>query len=393
LIRQLEDLDYADNTLRHYCTTLNKLKSFMEEQTILDYSVDVGQCFIEKQVLIASAYRVKQMQTVLSRLNDILDNKSFIGAHTTPKKLSPDLFSGPMMAYLDARTAEGRSPQTVHTDHLYIGRLLLALENNGVDDLSKADAHSIRVAFTAVPVDSSVACTIRKFLRFAYTEGYADLDYSPTIPRIRQPRRVPSVYSDVEVKCLLNSINRLEPVGKRDYAMLLIAALLGLRASDIVSLKPENIDCQRNVITLTQSKTNTPIELPLLDEVKEAVAEYITAARPVSEHPEIFLGSKAPYRPLCASALGSVVSKYFKKAGIPIKGKHHGPHSLRASLATRLLSEDVPYGVIQKVLGHRSALTAKAYLNIDIERLRACALDVPSPSGLFAERLAWGGVL
>ncbi|MDR1184098.1 MAG: tyrosine-type recombinase/integrase [Coriobacteriales bacterium] len=388
LIEQLEALGYADKTLRHYASTLGELKSFMDDGSIFEYCEDVGLRFIGGQKALKPAHRARQAHTVIRRLDDVLANRGYVKMHTEPRELDLETFSGPLGAYLDSRKAEGRSQKTIYTDRLYAGRFLLALQDGGIDDLRVLDAHGIRTAFTSMPVSPGVAMVIRRFLRFVFEAGYTDADYSPLIPHMREPRRVPSVYAEDEVKRLLQAVDRTTAIGKRDYAMLLIAALLGLRAGDIVTLKAENIDCGRNVISLIQSKTKEPIELPLADEVKEAIAEYLKAARPKSGHKEVFLGSRAPYRPIGSSSLCAAVAKYFKKAEVDTANRRHGPHSLRASLATRLLEEDVPYGAIQKVLGHRSALSAKAYLDIDIERLRACALDVLGPTGLFAERLA-----
>jgi integrase len=387
LEKQLESLDYSCNTLRHYKWTIVELVEFMSSNSLFIYSIDIGCCFIRAQIPIRTAYRVKQMQTVIFRLNDILLGNGYVSMHRETRLLYPDRFSAPYRAYFDMREEAGLAPRTLNVERDFLGRFLFALEDAGVDSLTALDPHCVQKAFISCHADQSAAFAIHRFLRFIHEDGLVATDYSPLIPRVRRPRTVPSVYSDDEVARLLRSIDRTSPVGRRDYAMVLIAVELGLRAGDIVSLKPENIDCDRNIISLVQSKTGSPLELPLLEVVREAIAEYITAARPKSKRQEVFLCSRAPYRPMSQASFTSAVAKYFRRAEIETTGKHHGPHSLRASMATRLLAEDVPYGVIQKVLGHRSALSAKAYLNIDIERLRGCALEVPAPMGLFAKRV------
>jgi integrase len=388
LEKQLEALDYSENTLLKYRQVKDELAEFMSQNNLFAYCVETGSNFVREQVLRRPSSCARQAQAVILRLNDVLLGNEYVNKHTEIHQRCPECFSRVLEKYLNTRKDEGKAPKTIDNEHHYIGKFLFALERIGINKLGELGPQDVQKAFASRRADPTTAQAIRNFLRFVHRDGLTATDYSVIIPRVRKPRTVVSAYTDHEIIRLLQSIDRTSLVGKRDYAMLVIAVEVGLRAGDIVSLKAENIDCDRNVISLVQSKTKSPIELPLLDVVQEAIAEYLKMARPKSSCPEIFISCRAPYRPVSRAALTTTVAKYFRKAGIDFTGKHHGPHSLRASMATRLLSEDVPYGVIQKVLGHTSALSAKAYLDIDIERLRDCALEVPAPSGLFAERLA-----
>jgi len=159
--------------------------------------------------------------------------------------------------------------------------------------------------------------------------------------------------------------------------MILLAARLGLRASDICGLKFENIHWETNTLLLVQKKTKEKIELPLLVEIGNAIIDYLKYGRPISDLPYIFIRAGQPYDRLEEPTLHSIVSFYLRRAGINnIDEKKHGPHALRHSLAGFLLEKKTPLPVISEVLGHTNTESTKTYLRIDLESLRQCALEV-----------------
>ena len=106
-----------------------------------------------------------------------------------------------------------------------------------------------------------------------------------------------------------SSIEQSSAVGKRDYAIFLIASRLGLRVSDIAALTWNNIDWDNQSIILYQSKTKNPVELPLLNDIGEALVTYARDSRPKSTHKEVFLSAKAPYRPMTRISLNGVITR------------------------------------------------------------------------------------
>ena len=168
--------------------------------------------------------------------------------------------------------------------------------------------------------------------------------------------------------------------------MILLAARVGLRSSDIVNLKFSNIDWESSQITLIQQKTNTPVTLTLLKDVGEAIINYIKNGRPEVDTPYIFIRENPPYTQLYAASLYTIVDGYLKRAKIKIPaGKKHGPHALRHSLATRLLENNIPIATIKEILSHQSTQTTKAYLKIAQKQLLQCALEVPGVDTLQKE--------
>ena len=189
--------------------------------------------------------------------------------------------------------------------------------------------------------------------------------------------------STEEVRTMEMSVSRSSVKGKRDYAMILLASRLGLRASDITSLSLSNIDWDNNLIQLVQQKTQKSIRLPLLPEVGEAIIDYIMNGRPNHSSNTLFLTLRDPFRPLCQNQFSQIVGKYMQKSGVNIAGRHHGVHCLRHSVAGALLKNEVPLPVISQSLGHSSTASTMIYLNIDIDALMKCSLNVPTVSDDF----------
>ncbi|MDR1184388.1 MAG: tyrosine-type recombinase/integrase [Coriobacteriales bacterium] len=389
LYEQLYERHYRDSTVSCYKTVIGKLQAFMDGNRLYSYSEDVGRRFIGfvKERMTEPVLR-KAIPTI-NRLDDVLHERLYTHAHPRVRRDVPAAFSDLFNAFLFSRRSSGIRETTLSNDRRYLELFLDELQSAGTASPTGMNPHVIRLALSSLRLTTSFAASIRRFLAFVYISGCADNDYAAIVPKPRKAHSVPSTYSPDEVTAVLACIDRVSLVGKRDYAMLLLAARLGLRRSDILALKPKNIDCKRNVIALEQVKTGEPLELPLFEEIQEALADYIKNARPsCTEHAEIFLEHMAPYEPLSRSGLTLVAKKYFRCAGIDVKGRRRGPHALRASLATGLLAKNVPYGAISKVLGHVGESATKSYIEIDIERLRACALEVPPPSGAFASLVA-----
>jgi site-specific recombinase XerD len=199
--------------------------------------------------------------------------------------------------------------------------------------------------------------------------------------------KIPSVYTVEEVEKIIACIDRSHPQGKRDYAMILLAARYGLRASDIISLRFANIDWERNCIVLTQQKTQKRVTLPLSEEVGSALVEYIRNARPNIDTPFMFISAHAPYKPLKSNVLASNIAEAMRAAGIDSSKRKHGPHVLRHSLASNLLKANETLPVISGILGHSTTQSTMTYLRVDINQLRRCALDVPFVPSTFYSQL------
>jgi len=222
-------------------------------------------------------------------------------------------------------------------------------------------------------------CHLRGFFRFLYLQGQHPHDLSNAVPRIRctvQPH-IPSVWTREEVERLLAVVDRGNPCGKRDYAMLLLVARLGVRVGDLRDLRLDHLDWEAKRIVLPQAKTGQVVSLPLLEDVGWALIEYLQTGRPPVASPYVFVRHHAPFEPFGPdNNLSHVIAKYMRLAQIPIPaGKKHGLHSLRHTLASALLEQHTPLPTIAEILGHLDARTTSIYLKVDIAQLRQCALD------------------
>ena len=225
---------------------------------------------------------------------------------------------------------------------------------------------------------------LRIFLRYLYTEKYITTNLGDDIIplKVKGQLRIPSVWQHDEVLKLLSVIDRGNPSGKRDYAMILIVARLGIRIGDLCKLQFQNIDWRNNKIEFTQGKTQYKIALPLLKDVGWALIDYIQNGRPNIDTPYIFVTHVAPFKPFDESNHHSrMIRKYMQLAHLPYTyTKKCGMHALRHTLATTMLENHEDYSNISAALGHRSEDSASVYLKTSIELLRECALKIPEVS-------------
>jgi len=233
---------------------------------------------------------------------------------------------------------------------------------------------------------------LRQLMKYAFEQRIIQKDISSKIPVYRGINKIvlPSVYTSDEINALLETFNRNTKIGKRNYALALLATHLGMRQSDIINLRLENIDWVESKINYIQMKTQISQSLPLLSDVGNALIDYIKYARPISKERYVFLSFNEPYIPLGNTAVSHVVQRAFKKAGVDISNRRFGPHSLRHSLADRLLKAKTIYPVISEVLGHSNSNSTLVYLNIDLAAMAMCKMDVPPIPREFYEQK--GGV-
>jgi site-specific recombinase XerD len=266
----------------------------------------------------------------------------------------------------------------------YTLRFLQFLEDEGVHEWADVSAPLIGRFICEQPTWSPAArhvaaSTVRLFLRYLFVHGDTDRDWSVHLPCIQRgpTRKLPVIWTPEELAALLGAVERASAVGKRDYAILLLAARLGLRTSDIRQLRLDDIDWAHARLTFVQEKTGAQTVLPLPAEVGEALIAYLREARPQSAHREVFLGHTAPFAPLSENnRLHPMVNRYRARAGLHWKaGQAHGLHSLRHTFASQLLEATVPLETIASLLGHRSLESTRIYTHVDLAALRQVALD------------------
>jgi site-specific recombinase XerD len=226
---------------------------------------------------------------------------------------------------------------------------------------------------------TNYASALRGFLRWGYAESIFPLDLSIAVMTARQYRdaRLPEVLTDDEVKKLLASQDRQSALGRRDYAILLLAARYGLRPSDIRSLCLENIHWREGEIFLTQQKTAHPLHLPLLTDVAEAIIDYLQHGRPETESRMVFVRHLAPYEAFAyGNNLAEIMKRALSQADMAGRKGLRGLYLLRHSLATRLLREGNEITSIAAVLGHQDISSSLIYAKVNLSQLRTVAISL-----------------
>jgi integrase len=210
--------------------------------------------------------------------------------------------------------------------------------------------------------------------------GIISKDLSLDLPKIRVPQQahIPSVWDPELIAKLLGAVDRTSARGKRDYAILLLACRLGFRAGDIRMLKLDDINWEDSRIEIRQSKTKSPLSLPLTEEVGQALIDYLRSGRPKTTDRHVFLKLRPPFEPFPSDRnnLYNIITQWRRLAGITFPtGQRRGLHSLRHSLATQLLQQGTSFQTISDILGHATLESTRIYAKADVEALRSVALD------------------
>jgi site-specific recombinase XerD len=218
---------------------------------------------------------------------------------------------------------------------------------------------------------------LRSFLRFLVSRGEIapGLDSSIDTPRLYRGEQLPRSLPWQTVQAFLAAIDRATSKGRRDYAMFLLIATYGLRTSEVAGLRLEDIEWRAGRLRVSRPKTQSPITLPLTQEVGAALLDYLRNARPELPCREVFLRVRAPAGTLAPTAVTEAFQAWARRSALPIA--YQGPHCLRHSLAVHLLRQGTSLKAIGDLLGHRSAESTCVYLRLHVEDLRDAALDLP----------------
>lgn len=381
---------YSLKMIDRYQQTWRHVGKYMKEKGINEYTPNVGTQYLTdiiKEADIKDLSRSKRTCIrIVSSLSDFYVSGCFRKRkpYTPPEQLTGEIGLAIARYIIDLNQINGYSKSTVQSHTLYLSRFLGYLNKSHIRSFA-AFKPDIMIDFASNLIGYSVITRhfiilkTNQFLRHLYEQGILPTDYSAITPKdkyVRQPK-LPSCYSPEEINCLLDSIDRSNAFGKRDYAMILLVVRLGIRRSDVINMKFENIDWEHERITLNQQKTKVSVELPLFPDVGNAIVDYLKYGRPESPLPYVFLRLIPPYNNMDENALHGTLQKYMRLSGIRYDERKHGPHALRHSLASNLLKQNVALPVIAGVLGHTRTESTIDYLRIDTESLRKCALETP----------------
>jgi len=390
LEQEMLRLGYTNGSLQFYRRRWKMLLQFAQKRDERFYSERLGIDFVEEHFhILEKDFNRTLSQSNTQDLRIIRMIGDFQLHHTVLRRYykHKEILTEPYFIDLSNRFksyCEGKDYSKVTTDH-YVkqsARFMDYLVSQKIIDCKEINLPLIHayiktlVGYTYKTVEQ-IICSLRAFFRFLLETEEVEIDFAAKTPMVqaRKQTRIPSVWTADELKKLVEAIDRGSPKGKRDYAIILLACCLGMRCTDIKNLKMENFHWAEKKLVFIQSKTRTPLSLPLTQEVGWAVIEYLKHGRPKIDSPYIFVRHLAPFSTFSeGDHLTQLIKRYMELAHLPTLKKRRGMHSLRHTMASVLLEKDTPLSIISDILGHADADSTAVYLKVDIKKLKECAL-------------------
>jgi site-specific recombinase XerD len=318
----------------------------------------------------------------LSRLLSVLREAGVIAPRPAPTRDPREDLLGAYRLHLERK--RGLAPTSI-ASHLWFLRPFL--EEMGIavnEDVARLSARDVALYAQRHAGDhgatmARIMCSrVRVFLRYLHGEGLLTADLTAALPSIRRPpeARLPSFMSLEQVQRVLDSCDRAATTGRRDYAILMLLARLGLRANEVATLSLDDFDWRAGQFTV-RGKGRKTATMPLPPDVGAAIASYLQQGRPRSESRRLFLLSVAPHAGFKgASGVQTVARSAIRRAGVTDLARR-GSHAFRHSLATGLLRSGATLTEIGQLLRHEQQDTTRIYAKVDIDSLRTLGLAWP----------------
>lgn len=392
-LKKLEDDGMSKTVIDNSIWIINHFKKYCLKNNIENVNMNVIKDFYLNQYDIDIYNTSSSMQTVLRRplliFMEFYESGTFYKSHQKSVKTNvPDEYFGLFIKIqnefinnLDCcfKTKERKLWSTANF-LTYLNEIGI----NEINNLTIENVSSYILEFEPKYANATIRIiktNLRELLNWLSNENLITFTGRQAFPLIKKDNRgvLLSSYSTEEIARLLDTADTSTKNGKAIFFILSLIAYLGLRAGDVINLKFENIDWEKNQIRIVQGKTKKELILPLVDEVKYPLIDYIKNGRHPSKDEEYVLSTLyAPYTKFkSSSSIFRMVSRSMELAEINYDGKHHGPHSLRHSLATNMINNNVPVSSISQVLGHSNTRTTEIYITKDTTHLRELSLEVP----------------
>ncbi len=397
IIHEMETHGYSPHTIKEFRYKAQHLSSYVQRETGADYLTEelgIGYLREVTQFPFENPRPLTSAESPYFRAVRRIENYQSYGSLlcSTKKKhvVGWEMEDSEIIAvFIESMQTADNSDATKKLRLNHLKRFYKFLSTQGIRGIREITMQTITGYIVSLQVYSPVynkhlLGTLRHYFRFLKKSGLIECDWSNAVPRVAVPanRNVPALWEESEIEALLKSIDRGNPTGKRNYAIILFVVSLGLRVSDVSALKLENLKWGRSELDLVQQKTKKRIIQPIPVDVGWALIDYIRFGRPAVDAPFVFLTTKAPYTQLTTGAIDSILSRQMRICGIKKQsGTSQGMHSLRHALARRLLENGTPLSTVAEVMGHATYSSSAPYLKVDIEGLRECALSIGGELG------------
>lgn len=388
LAKQLRTLKYSETYIRNILREWLRLAKYCEDAGI-DVPTSIyaqeAEDYIRRRLLKPNQYRRRTVIFAVRVFIEADDRGSFSRRVHAPAKLTAAIFNewgAPYLRFLQEH--RGLAEATLQLNGSVLQEFTNFVETRGVRDLNGLTADLVH-DFCRSPGSRRSATwvswmgVVRRFLRYAFMEGGLERDLSAAVGGAKRFRcaALPDALTESELNAVLSCMDRSSALGRRDSAILLLAARYGMRASDIRKLRLDDIHWRDDRIEFCQSKTGKPVALPLLPEVAEALVDYLRGGRPSTRSRNVFVRHRAPFEAFSPRhCLIEVMVKALRRAGLDRRPGPRGLHLLRRTLATRMLRANVPVKTIGDILGHTTTDSTFGYTRVDVAALRSAALSI-----------------
>jgi len=387
---ELVRLGYKPSTMVWYRGCWRRLERFFASRGVQEFSLDMAMTWVDQACGgffdKEQAGTLKTTDVYLFRVAAMLDDFAIHGAVLRRHSRIVDKLSAEqadtLARFKASLQAAGCSVSTVRAYGTLAGEFLTFTDTRGGLaglGVGITDAFVATLAGYQAKTVEHKLCALRSFLRFAAGDGLVESTVLEAVPAAKSSRqaRIPSVWDPADVAKILRAIDRGNPCGKRDYAIILLITRLGLRGVDLKRLRFADLDWPENRLSVVQVKTGRRVHLPLLKDVGWALIDYIRYGRPRADCPQVFLRHTAPIGPFSdQDHLHQILAKHARVAHVALgEERRHGMHSLRHTLATRLMEGGTPVEQIAEILGHARVASTGAYPKSSLHLLAQCALD------------------
>ena len=389
-LKGLADEGYAAGTLRAYRNATSVFCQEVSRRSVCQGQL-VGGALAKTRAVALDAMRANKHIYKRFCLDRFIESLAGAGVAERPEPpprapTTLDRLSAEFETYL--RTQRGLAEKTIYVSLRFLDRFMtfrFGATLGHLDDITPADivAFLREVMSRKTPYrDKTPSTHLRNLFRFLFWSGKTKCDLAASVPRVATPRAslLPRSLHAEEIEHLVDATRSADAVGRRNYAMMLLLARLGLRAAEVIAIQLDDIDWRSGTV-LIRGKGKRHDRMPLPEDAGKAIVDYIRNGRRGTSR-TLFVSNKVPFRPFVgATILNMVLRAAFKKTGLEPPQNYVGSHLLRHSLATAMLRKGASLDEIGDVLRHRSRASTTIYARHDIEGLRSIACDWPIEGG------------
>ena len=388
---ELEQLGYSRSTIDTYLRAIKRLRELMEA-----HGITLGELTPElaAELLQHEATRVGRRPYAVGIVRRFATHLVGRGiakppAPPTARELARAALRHHYEDYL--RRQRGLSERTIADCWRFADRFLgfrFVEVDVAFDAITPGDIAAFLLHLTSRKApyrDKTPPTHLRTFFQYLFKQGLTPGNLALCVPSVAQPKydaRLPRHLTPAQVETVLAAVRAEELHGRRNHAMVLLQARLGLRAPEVVAMQLDDIDWRAGEL-LVRGKGKNHDRIPIPPEVGTALADYIRHDRPSSASRALFVTGRAPHHPFKdGQVLNTILRAAFDRTGVQPPGRYVGSHVLRHSLATNLVRQGASLAEVGDMLRHRARASTMIYAKLDIEGLRSIAQPWPAQGGV-----------